>query len=135
MSTQFFIFPFPLIMPLALIFFGLFFVRRIFSRFFRRLDEPDPDELVSRQYRAIAGKDIIKKEDTEVKIFKLAKRLKGKITLSDIVLETGLGLNEAEKYINSLVDGIHIKMEVKENGLVMYEFPEIIARNENDFTV
>ena len=56
--------------------------------------------------------------------------MKGRLTLSDIVIATNLNLKDAEQVIESMVDGIHVTMEVKDNGRVVYEFPEIIARYE-----
>ena len=68
----------------------------------------------------------------EAQIFKLAYRLKGKLTLSDIVVETGLGLSEAEEVVEAMVDNVHVRMEVDERGMVLFEFPEIIRRFEDD---
>ena len=66
----------------------------------------------------------------EGEIFRLADKMKGRITLSDIVIATNLNMDEAEDAIESMVDGIHVTMEVNDNGRVTYEFPEIIARYE-----
>ena len=66
----------------------------------------------------------------EAKIFKLALRLKGRLTVSDVVIETGLNLQQAEDLLEGLVDSIHVRMEVDDQGLVTYEFPEIIRRLE-----
>ncbi len=66
----------------------------------------------------------------EVRIFRLAYKLRGRITVSDIVLETGLSMAEAEETINRMVDGIRVRMEVQDRGMVVYEFPEIIRRLE-----
>jgi hypothetical protein len=68
----------------------------------------------------------------EAQIFKLAYKMKGRLTLSDIVVETGLDLEQAEKVIESMVDGMRVRMEVDERGVVVYEFPEIIMRFENE---
>ncbi len=70
----------------------------------------------------------------EVKIFRLAQQMKGRITLSDIVIATNLGLKEAERVIDGMVDGVHVSMEVNDKGRVVYEFPEIITRFEDDTT-
>ncbi|MBN2553809.1 MAG: hypothetical protein JXB06_13610, partial [Spirochaetales bacterium] len=64
-------------------------------------------------------------------IFRAAYKHEGRLTVSDIVLETDLGLKEAEEVINGMVDGTHVRMEVEDSGLVVYEFPEIISRFEN----
>jgi hypothetical protein len=47
-------------------------------------------------------------------------------------VETGLDLEQAEKVIESMVDGMRVRMEVDERGVVVYEFPEIIMRFENE---
>jgi hypothetical protein len=48
--------------------------------------------------------------------------------LSDIIIETGLEPRQAERFIEGLVDGVRVRMEVDEKGLVYYEFPEILDR-------
>lgn len=68
----------------------------------------------------------------ESRVFRLAYKNRGRITLSDIVLETELGLKDAEEIIDEMIDGVHVRMEVREDGLVLYEFPEIIARFEGN---
>jgi hypothetical protein len=68
----------------------------------------------------------------ENRIFRIAFKHAGRLTISDIVLETDLGIREAEEVINGMVDGTHVRMEVEDNGLVVYEFPEIISRLENE---
>ena len=67
----------------------------------------------------------------QAKVFQLAYRLKGRITVSDIVVETGLSVQEAEKLVEGMVDNSRVRMEVNDNGLVTYEFPEIISRFES----
>jgi hypothetical protein len=71
-------------------------------------------------------------DDRESRIFKLADRMKGRVTLSDIVLETGMGLKEAETFVENMIDGIHVTMEVTEKGSIVYEFPEIIQRYDQE---
>ena len=62
------------------------------------------------------------------KVFRLATKRQGRLTLSDIVIESGLGLKEAERFMDSLVDGLHVQIEVDAKDLINYEFPEIQAR-------
>ncbi len=68
----------------------------------------------------------------EGRIFRAAYKRKGRLTVSDIVLETDLSMREAEEAINRMVDGLHVRMEVEDSGMVIYEFPEIISRFENE---
>jgi hypothetical protein len=71
-------------------------------------------------------------KDLDGVIFNLAYRLKGRITVSDIIVETGLAMKEAEEVIERMVDGVRVRMEVDPKGMVVYEFPEIISRFEDD---
>ena len=64
----------------------------------------------------------------ENRVFRLAYKLGGRLTVSDLVVDLDLGLDEAERFLNGLVDNTHVTMEVSDDGLVYYEFPEIIAR-------
>mgnify|MGYP006294081717 CR=1 FL=1 len=58
-------------------------------------------------------------------IFRLAGKRGGRLTISDVVLETGLAPREAESRMNDLVDGERVKMEVTDDGGVYYDFPEL----------
>lgn len=111
-------FPFPLIF---IILFFLFF-RKSNRVTFRRRD-PFGVKNVTDYYGK--PKQQVKKKDPEHQIFELAFRNKGRVTLSEIILETELSMKKAEKLVNSMVDNIHVCMEIDENGLMYYEFPEI----------
>ena len=52
--------------------------------------------------------------------------------MSDLVVDLDLGIEEAESFLNRLVDSTRVTMEVRDDGLVYYEFPEIIARRHRD---
>ena len=121
--------------------FILFFARVIpglIRGFFREIEERKfyRDRRFSRRRRQGENRRQIrnsKPKNIEGLIFNLAYSLKGKITLSDVIIETGLSMKEAEKIINQMVDGIRIRMEVDDQGLVVYEFPEIIARQKKNW--
>ncbi len=68
------------------------------------------------------------------KIFRLAARLGGRVTVSDVVIETEMGVNEAESFMDRLVDGSHVRMEVNDDGQVFYEFPELLGRNNDNLS-
>ncbi len=70
-------------------------------------------------------------EGLENRIFKLAYDLKGRLTLSDVVIGTSLTMREAEDYLNRMVDSSHVRMEVEDDGTILYEFPEIRRRFES----
>jgi len=113
-------------------------VMRIIRGFFRsshrniesrmeRLNFPRPEQ----DFDTITRYPPLEPPASEGEIFRLADEMKGRLTLSDIVIGTNLSLKQAEEVIDSMVDGTHITMEVKDSGRVVYEFPEIIAKYEN----
>ena len=120
-----------LILPFVLVIVGIRFIRRIFftssrdvDTTFRRPGEHLPYDDIDDITHYVAPKP----SATEAEIFQLARKLKGRVTLSDIVIETELTMQEAERLIEGMIDGTHVTMEVKDNGRVVYEFPEIIDR-------
>ncbi len=64
------------------------------------------------------------------KIMNLAIDNKGVLTVTDVVMATGLSLKQAEEVLNNMVDEYRVKMEVKDSGIIVYEFIEIINRKE-----
>lgn len=67
-------------------------------------------------------------EFTEAEIYRLAAKHNGKITVSDVVTELGIEPKRTEKILESMADGIRVRMEVEENGAVFYTFPELQRR-------
>ena len=129
----FFVTPFSFILPLIIFVLimraAVGFFRGISRRSFRQFPEDlwtpaGPDQ------RAAAALTRGRNTD-EARIFKLAYRLKGRLTLSDIVVDTGLSVHEAESLVEGLVDNVHVRMEVDDRGMVFYEFPEIMRRFED----
>ena len=64
------------------------------------------------------------------RIFSLARRYDGRLSVSDIIIETGMNMAQTEKYMDSLVDGTHVALDVEDSGRLVYLFPEIIAKTE-----
>jgi len=46
--------------------------------------------------------------------------------VSDVVIHLGLNPREAEDLLEKMTDGLRIRMEVNDNGLIVYEFAEVI---------
>lgn len=67
-------------------------------------------------------------QQLEPEVFRAAAHLGGILTVSDAVLETGLPVNSARALLEQMTDGQHVCMEVAENGLVEFHFPEIRQR-------
>ena len=66
------------------------------------------------------------------RVFRLAYRLGGRLTVSDLVVDLDFSIEEAEQFLGQLVDSMRVTMEVQADGLIYYEFPEIIARRRRD---
>ena len=63
---------------------------------------------------------------TQGRVFRLAKKRDGRLTVSDVVLGTGVSIKKAEKFMEDLVDGTHVTLEIEAEGRIVYLFPEII---------
>ena len=66
----------------------------------------------------------------ESRIFALAARNGGRVTVSDVVLETGLGVVAAEQALDRLADGVRVRISVTPRGTIEYEFTELSAAAE-----
>ena len=129
---MFFWFPFGILFPALFIFLIFRFGIRFFNELFNnqnRLDARDRWQLYGKS--GFGSFPPAGARSLEGRIFRAAYRHEGRLTVSDIVLETDLGIKAAEEVINGMVDGTHVRMEVEDSGLVVYEFPEIISRFEN----
>jgi len=119
-------FIFPLILIVFII--GLYTLGKAGVRLFRQ----DPaatrghgDEPRQLEWRGLLGRVA---PDPEAKVFRVASRRGGRLTVSDVVLDLRLPVQQSEELLNSLVDGKRVRAVVGANGLLVYEFPEIIAR-------
>lgn len=138
-----FLFPFGILWVFMLLFFGMRVMSNLFRdpRRNRHIDESRTSRDTiggrgnPRNLREIfgGGYRITESGGAEHQIFRLANKLKGRLTVSDVVIHTGLSVSDAEGTMNRLVDGMHVKMEVDNQGIVVYEFPEIIARFEQNW--
>lgn len=115
-------------------FFFTFVAIRIGSAIFRNIQRSDrqvefPNPVT--RYRLPETASPAGRDRMQARVFKLAYRLKGRVTVSDVVVETGMPVQEAEELLEGMVDGIHVRMEIRDNGGILYEFPEIIDRFES----
>ena len=65
-------------------------------------------------------------QKSEADIYRLARKLGGYLTVSDVVIHLGYNTHEAENLLEKMTDGLRIRMEVNDNGLIVYEFAEVI---------
>ncbi len=129
----FFATPFYFILPLIIFVLVVRAAAGFFRGVTRRSYREFPDNLgLSRDLTQSDPRTLSRaKNSDEARIFKLAYRMKGILTVSDIVVDTGLNLHDAEQLIEGMVDNVHVRMEVDDRGMVIYEFPEIMRRFED----
>lgn len=117
--------PFLFLVPLFLTVFAV----RAGSNFFSTLSQRDQRQQAEGFFPA-GIHPWARTTSQDAQVFQLANRLRGRVTISDVVIEIGIGVQEAEELMQRLVDNTRVCMEVDERGLVTYEFPEIITRYE-----
>jgi hypothetical protein len=119
----FFFGPFEFLLPFLII----YFIIRTVSRGSRdRFGRTNPDQYLDQE-RPRVGLN----RQLRASIYRLADRQKGKLTVSDVVIETGMDVEEIEEILQSMVDNQHVRMEVYDDGVVYYEFPEIMDKYRN----
>lgn len=117
-----------LFMLFALVFLvGFFYLARVGLQWAQRY-------LQARQGEQGTGRSSLARErdhaapSLEARVYRVAGRRGGRITVSDLVLDLDLPIREAEALLEALEDGRRVRSETAPNGLVIYEFPEILAR-------
>lgn len=70
--------------------------------------------------------NIKKKKSTEKQILDIAKKHGGKITVTQVAMDTDLSIEQAEKKLQDLVKSGYVQMNVTDNGVMIYEFMELM---------
>jgi hypothetical protein len=124
--------PFAVIIPFIMIFIAVRAIRGLTSyRHHQQMDDRSSDyESIAVDVKRLSRETgrRFRTDSLESKIFRLALEQKGVLTVSDVVIETGLSIADAETVLEDMVDGTHVKMELTPDGMVRYEFPEIMGR-------
>ena len=131
------------LLPLLIVFFVVDAIGDVFRRRTDRVEAgtsrvglPRQDTALARlrrfRFSALRNRPRTVLSDTvnQADLFRLAKEMHGTLTVSDVVIATGATLQESEKYMESMVDGTHIVMDVESNGGIVYRFPEIVDRTQ-----
>jgi hypothetical protein len=106
------------------------FRRRPFGRMENRSMHETFDPFGFEEFEPVVGNQ----SSLQSKIFRLASRQGGKVTVSDVVIETEMSVHEAESFMDRMVDGTHVRMEVSDEGQVFYEFPELLNRDNRNLS-
>jgi hypothetical protein len=63
------------------------------------------------------------------KVIRLAGRRGGTLTVTDVAGALSLSLPAAEKVLVSMDDGFRVRSEITKEGVIVYEFPELMHRD------
>lgn len=63
-------------------------------------------------------------------VLRLAAERKGRLTVTDVATHMGWSLPRAEKVLESLNDGLRVDSEVTDEGVIVYEFRELLATRD-----
>ncbi len=64
------------------------------------------------------------------KVLRLATRKGGTLTVTEVAADLNLSLPAAEKVLIQMDDGFRVRSDVTENGILLFEFPEVLHRNQ-----
>lgn len=64
------------------------------------------------------------------KILKLASARGGTLTVTEVASDLNLALPAAEKILESMDDGFRVRSDISQEGVLYYEFPEIVYRSD-----
>ena len=79
-----------------------------------------------RDYNQQSRNKAQSKESIERQILNLAKTTDGKLTVTQVAMNTSLSLEDAEKHLQNMVKSGYVHMDVSESGIIIYEFIELI---------
>ncbi|AHC15097.1 hypothetical protein [Salinispira pacifica] len=116
-------FPFAILIPFLVISLTFRLVRMISQRQLHehRKDSPLTGILPSRSRLKSNASD----EEFEVYVYRLASKSGGILSSARIVVDSGLPMKEVDSRMASMVDNVHVCMDVKDSGLIEYRFPEL----------
>ncbi|WP_156104597.1 hypothetical protein [Spirochaeta lutea] len=69
--------------------------------------------------------------DLQARIFRVAREHRGRLTVSQAAADLGMSPGDAEALLLSVSDGLRVKTEVSDQGLLYFEFTELIEGPPN----
>jgi hypothetical protein len=63
-------------------------------------------------------------------VLRLATQKGGTLTVTEVASDMNLSLPAAEKVLVSMDDGFRVRSEISKDGVLYYEFPEVLHRGE-----
>jgi hypothetical protein len=71
----------------------------------------------------------------QLHVLRLAGERQGRLTVSEVAAALSWPIRRAEKVLLSLDDGWRVNSEVTDDGVIVYEFRELLGRGETDRSV
>ena len=65
----------------------------------------------------------------QLPVLQLAAKHGGRLTVTDVATEMGWPIPRAEKVLNSMEDGLRVMSDITDEGVIVYDFPEIRVGN------
>jgi predicted transcriptional regulator len=69
------------------------------------------------------------KDSLDRTILKIARKKNGVVSPSEVVIETGVSLEEARRHLENMVTNGHAEMRVRTSGAIVFTFPEFMDDN------
>lgn len=79
-------------------------------------------------WRALLERRTALAQSVERRILQLATRRGGTLTVTEAAAELDLSLPAAERALTAMDDGFRVRSEITEEGILVYEFPEVLHR-------
>jgi len=113
------------LVPLVLVIVVGVFVRRLFA----------PDRTHEHRTGPQRKVDVQTQPDSlQTQIYRLAQKYGGQLTVSDVVIELGVEASTVETTLQEMSDGVRVRMDVDDQGLMTYQFLELINRQKQEKT-
>jgi hypothetical protein len=87
---------------------------------------------MKRKQQALSAQKKDEYARREKEIIKLAQKKAGRLSIPDIVAETSLNSDEADRIMQELTTKGYVDMQVTDSGVIVYEFYEIAHRKSLD---
>jgi len=81
-------------------------------------------------WKALQGRRQALVRVLERQVLRLASARGGTLTVTDVAAELDLSMPAAEKVLIGLEDGFRVRSEITDEGLLLYEFPEVQLRRK-----
>lgn len=80
-------------------------------------------------WKALQGRREALLQQLQQQVLQLAHHSGGRLTVSSVATHLGIGLPAAERVLISMDDGFRVRSEITEEGVLLYEFPELRVRS------